>query len=88
MDNAPIHKPSAVRSVIEKRGYECVYLSPFLNSIEEFWQIEFGVKRQPFDTNDTLTSRVIESCSKVSLSDYKGWIGHSVSFFERCLALK
>lgn len=40
IDNAPIHKPTAVRKCIESRGHKCLYLpsySPFLNPIEEFW---------------------------------------------------
>ncbi|KAG0829986.1 hypothetical protein G6F18_008363 [Rhizopus arrhizus] len=68
MDNAPIHKPATVRIFIEKRGYKCCYLppySPFLNPIELFWsKVKYGIKRSPFDTGDTLTPRIMESCSK------------------------
>ncbi|KAG1532924.1 hypothetical protein G6F51_012873 [Rhizopus arrhizus] len=68
MDNAPIHKPATVRIFIEKRGYKCCYLppySPFLNPIELFWsKVKYGIKRNPFDTGDTLTPRIMESCSK------------------------
>jgi transposase len=92
MDNAPIHKPNKVRECIEKRGYKCVYLppySPFLNPIEEFWsKVKFGVKRAPFDTGDTLTPRIMESCSKVTQEDCIGWIKHSVNFFQSCLNLE
>ncbi|KAG0786127.1 hypothetical protein G6F29_008150 [Rhizopus arrhizus] len=81
MDNSPIHKPNKVRECIEKRGYKCVYLppySPFLNHIEEFWsKVKFGIKRAPFDTGDTLTPRIMESCSKVTQGDCIGWIKHS-----------
>ncbi|CEP16601.1 hypothetical protein [Parasitella parasitica] len=82
MDNAPIHKPNKVREYIEKRGFKCVYIppySPFLNPIEEFWsKVKFGVKRTPFDTGDTLTARIMESCSKVTQEDcIVGWIKHS-----------
>ena len=92
MDNAPIHKPHKFRECIEKRGYKCVYLppySPFLNPIKEFWsKVKFGVKRAPFDTGDTLTLRIMESCSKVTQEDCIGWIKHSVSFFQSCLNLE
>ena len=47
MDNAPIHTPSAIRQLVESRGYKCVYLppySPFLNPIEEFWsKVKAGI---------------------------------------------
>jgi transposase len=92
MDNAPIHKPAAVREFIEERGYKCAYsppYSPFLNPIEEFWsKVKYGVKRRPFDGSDTLTPRIVEACSQVTLTDCRGWIRHSVSFFDRCLSLE
>jgi transposase len=62
MDNAPIHKPAAIRGLIERRGYKCVYLppySPFLDHIEEFWsKVKSGIKRNPLDTGDLLTPRM------------------------------
>lgn len=91
MDNAPIHGPRGKKVIdyIVGRGYKCVYLppySPFLNPIEEFWsKVKSGVKRTPIDGKDNLTPRILESCSKVTLSDCKGWIRHSLSFFPRCL---
>ncbi len=92
MDNAPIHKPATVRQCIEKRGYKCVYLppySPFLNPIEEFWsKVKFAVKQAPFDTGDSLTPRIIEAVSTVTLQDCKGWIRHAVKFFPNCLAME
>lgn len=92
MDNAPIHKPIAVRDFIQKRGYRCVYFppySPFLNPIEDFWsKVKYGVKRRPFDGSDTLTSRTVEACSQVTLQDCQGWIRHSVSFFRRCFDME
>ncbi|KAG1437883.1 hypothetical protein G6F56_012885 [Rhizopus delemar] len=39
MDNATIHKHTAVRQYIENSGYGCVYLPPYspeLNPIEQF----------------------------------------------------
>ena len=92
MDNAPIHKPIAIRALIEERGYKCVYLppySPFLNPIEEFWsKVKSGIKRNPLDTGDLLTPRIMESVTNVTLQDCRGWIRHSVSFFPRCIAME
>lgn len=42
MDNAPIHINEDIKSVIEWRGYRCVYLPPYspeLNLIEQFWSV-------------------------------------------------
>ncbi|KAG2195256.1 hypothetical protein INT47_007985 [Mucor saturninus] len=92
MDNAPIHKPIEIRALIEERGYKCVYLppySPFLNPIEEFWsKVKSGIKRNPLDTGDHLTPRIMESVTNVTLQDCRGWIRHSVSFFPRCIAME
>ncbi|KAG2199315.1 hypothetical protein INT47_012949 [Mucor saturninus] len=92
MDNAPIHKPFAIKALIEERGYKYVYLppySPFLNPIEEFWsKVKSGIKRNPLDTGDLLTPRIMESITNVTLQDCRGWIRHSVSFFPRCIAME
>jgi hypothetical protein len=34
--------------------------------------VEYGVKKKLFDTGDTLTPRIIESCSKVTLKVCRG----------------
>lgn len=63
-------------------------ISPFFNPIEEFWfEVNYGVKRQSFDGSDTLTPRIVESCS-VTQKDCQEWIRHSVSFFECCRSMK
>ncbi|KAI8087119.1 hypothetical protein BDF21DRAFT_305679, partial [Thamnidium elegans] len=55
--------------------------------IEEFWsKVKAGIKRNPLDSSDLLTPRIMESVTKVSLDDCRGWIKHSVSFFPRCIA--
>ncbi|KAG1419106.1 hypothetical protein G6F57_023698 [Rhizopus arrhizus] len=55
MDNAPIHTPSVIDPLIEKRGYIPVYLPPYspeLNPIENFWSTVKSksslVKKFPF----------------------------------------
>jgi hypothetical protein len=67
MDNASIRKPATIRNLVKSRGYKCAYLpsySPFLNPIELFWsKVKYRVKRGPFDTDDTLTPRIMEPCS-------------------------
>ncbi|CEP16742.1 hypothetical protein [Parasitella parasitica] len=92
MNNASIHKTPDTVAEIERRGYRILFLppySPFLNPIEEFWsKVKYGVKRHPFDKNSTLTQRILESTKAVTLSDCNGWIRHSVSFFDDCLALR
>lgn len=71
MDNAPIPKPATIKKNIERRGYKCVYLSPYspsLNPIEEFWsKVETGIKRNPLDTADRLTPRTIDAVIHVTL---------------------
>lgn len=92
MDNTPIHKHESIQQLIESEGHKCVYLplcSPFLNPIEELWfKVKDHVKRTAFDTNDTLTPRIKEACLQVDLQDCRGWIRHSMSFFNDCLELK
>lgn len=92
LDNAAIHKVSAVQDLIVSRGYKAVYLppySPFLNPIELFWsKVKAGVKRDCLTATDNLSARIVESARQVSVDDCRGWIKHSVSFFDRCLALK
>ncbi|KAG2198725.1 hypothetical protein INT47_005410 [Mucor saturninus] len=76
MDNAPIHKPAAIRELIENREYKCVYLppySPFLNPMEKFWsKVNAGIKRNPLDSSDLLTPRIMESVTNVTLNDCRG----------------
>lgn len=73
MDNAPIHTPAAVRSLIESRGYKCLYLSPYspvLNPIEEFWsKVKVGARRNALEVDDRLTYRICDSVNKVTRSD-------------------
>lgn len=90
MDNASIHKKPEIQKLIEERGYKLAFLppySPFLNPIEEFWaKVKAGVRRSRLSTKDILSDRIKESSNLVTLSDLEGWVKHSVSFFERCLA--
>ncbi|KAI7873442.1 hypothetical protein K492DRAFT_138981, partial [Lichtheimia hyalospora FSU 10163] len=90
-DNAPIHTPKFIQEEIEKRGYRMVLLprySPFLNPIEEFFKVK-GVFRRDADDRDVpedLELRICQAMAKCKLSDYEGWVRHSISFFTRCLS--
>jgi transposase len=90
MDNAPIHKPVAIRKLIEGRGYKSIYLppySPLLNPVEEFWsKVKAGIKRNPLDSVDRMTPLIMDAVTHVTLKDCHDWIRHSVSFFHRCIA--
>ncbi|KAG1450377.1 hypothetical protein G6F56_008368 [Rhizopus delemar] len=89
MDNAPIHIPSVIDPLIEKRGYIPVYLPPYspeLNPIENFWSIvKSKVKRHSLKDTETLTSRIVESCEEVPLQHLQNCIQHSVKQFDKCL---
>jgi transposase len=92
LDNAAIHKVTAVQELIESRGYKAVHLlpySPFLNPIELFWsKVKAGIKRDCLTATDNLSARIIESTKQVSVADCQAWIRHSGSFFNRCLTLE
>lgn len=68
---------SYVQKSISDRVYKSKYLppySPFLNPIVLL--------------TDNVTARAIESVRKIFVEDCKGWIQHSCSFLDRCLALE
>ncbi|KAI8049382.1 hypothetical protein BDF21DRAFT_392704 [Thamnidium elegans] len=67
MDNAPIHKPAAIRERIEKF----------------WSKVKAGIKRNPLGSGDLLTPRIMNSVIKVTLSDCCDLIRHSFSFFSR-----
>ena len=77
MYSALVHKPATVRSFIEKRGYRCIYFPPYSSilNLSELYQLKvnYGVKRQPFESGDTLTLRIMESCSKIAQTDRQRW---------------
>lgn len=63
MDNSPIHIPSVIDPLIEKRGYIPVYHPPYkpeLIPIENFWfTFKSKVKRHSLKDTETLTSRIV-----------------------------
>ena len=90
MDNTTIHKTDELKDYIKERGYKAIYLppySPFLNPIEEFWaKVKAGVRRDCLTVKDNLSDRITEAAKKVTESNCQGYIRHSFSFFDRCLA--
>lgn len=90
MDNATIHKTDEIRNYIQERGYKAAYLppySPFLNPIEEFWaKVKTGVRRDCLTVKGNLSERITEAAKLVTIEDCQGYIRHSMSFFDRCLA--
>ncbi|ORE05654.1 hypothetical protein BCV72DRAFT_208896 [Rhizopus microsporus var. microsporus] len=86
-----IHKRPNIQKLIVDRGYKVAYLpySPFLNPIELFWaKVKARIRRDCLTATDILSERIIESAKQVTVADCQGWIKHSVSFFDRCLALE
>ncbi|KAG0752645.1 hypothetical protein G6F62_012215 [Rhizopus arrhizus] len=88
MDNAPIHTSVDIAKYVESRGYRCVYLpsySPELNPIEQFWSVvKSKVKRNKLLETETLMTRISEASNSLTLSDFKGFIGHSHKCLDKC----
>ncbi|CAO3684171.1 unnamed protein product [Rhizopus stolonifer] len=83
MDNAPIHVPDLIDSVVIRRGYVLVYLplySPELNPIEHFWAILKGkVKHDKLKDVEKFTSRNIEASEAVPVKHIQDTIRHYVN---------
>jgi hypothetical protein len=43
-----------------------------------FKKVRYGVKRQCFNGNDTLTLQIVKACLQVTLVDRQGWISHPI----------
>ncbi|GAN06739.1 conserved hypothetical protein [Mucor ambiguus] len=92
MDNTPIHINEDIKSVIEGRGYRCVYLPPYspeLNPIEQFWSVcKSKLKRERPLEEETLSSRIADACNQILLNDLKGFCKYSIDGFDDCLQEK
>ncbi|KAG1150146.1 hypothetical protein G6F37_011268 [Rhizopus arrhizus] len=86
MDNAPIHIPNEIDTMVTERGYKCIYLPPYspeLNPIEQFWSIvKNKVKRSQFQTKEDLLTRITEACNNVPPEHLRAFVQHSVNIFE------
>ncbi|CEG80826.1 hypothetical protein RMATCC62417_15105 [Rhizopus microsporus] len=89
MDNAPIHTSDEIRTLIENRDYQCVYLPPYspeLNSIEQFLAIvKNKVRHSQFEDKEDLQTRITEASNNVPVRYLRNIIQHSVSVFDKCL---
>jgi hypothetical protein len=47
---------------------------------------KYNVKSWPFDGSDILIPLIVEASSRIILTNYQGWIRHSISFFDRSLS--
>jgi transposase len=88
MDNAPIHVPEMIDSIIMQRGYTGVYpppYSPELNPIEQFRSIiKAKVRRTKLTDLETLTTRIIEASESVPIVHLENIIQHLVHQFDKC----
>jgi transposase len=89
-DNASIHKDEAIMKLIERRGYNYLYLPPYspeLNPIEQFWSVLKAFVKNKFDLKkDTLTKSITEGAHNIPKHHFEGFTQHSIKRFEDCLA--
>ncbi len=80
LDNLGAHRTARVRSLIEARGCDLVFLpsySPDLNPIEEaFSKIKNIVRKAAERTREALNSAMAEALGAVALHDVAGWFAH------------
>ena len=66
-----------------------MYLPPYfpeLNPIEQFWLVvKSKVKQNKFLEKESLMTRISEECVSLYLSNFKGFVSHSVKCFDKCL---
>lgn len=90
-DNAPIHKNKDIRIYIEGRWNRCVYLPPYspeLNPIEQFWSIVKSKLKRVALLEETLSTRISDSCSKAMISDSQGFCRYPTARWADCLERK
>jgi hypothetical protein len=89
MDDTLLHNPLLVQQTIEQRGFKCAYskdVFPFPNPIELFWTRTLeGIDRRPFAPEDQLSTRITESCSKITPADCRGWIHQAATYLPQRL---
>lgn len=80
MDNLSIHKGAKVRSAIEARGCQLLFLpsySPDLSPIEEaFSKLKAFLRRVGARTHEALQEALIEGLATITAQDAQGWFGH------------
>jgi len=80
MDNLSIHKGAKVRSAIEARGCQLLFLpsySPDLSPIEEaFSKLKVYLRRAGARTREALQEAVIQALATITAQDAQGWFRH------------
>ena len=80
MDNLSIHKGAKVRSAIEARGCQLLFLpsySPDLSPIEEaFSKLKAYLRRAGARTHEALQEAVIQGLATITAQDAQGWFRH------------
>lgn len=80
LDGLGAHRTAKVRSLIEARGADLVFLPPYspdLNPIEEaFSKVKGMVRKAGARTRSALDEAVGEALSAVTVQDAAGWFGH------------
>jgi len=80
LDNLPVHKGSPVRSAIEARGAQVIFLPPYspdLNPIELCWaKVKTALRAAKARTWDTLVDALASALRAVSPDDIQAWFTH------------
>lgn len=90
MDDSLLHDPSFIKQTVEQRGFKVAYsrnVFPFPNPIEQFWTKTLeGIDRRPFEPQDQLSTRIMESCSRISPADCREWIRQAANYLPQRLS--
>ena len=80
LDNLSVHKGSPVRSAIEARGAQIIFLPPYspdLNPIELCWaKVKTALRAAKARTWDTLVDALASALRAVSPDDIQAWFTH------------
>ena len=80
MDNLSIHKGAKVRSAIEARGCQLLFLpsySPDLSPIEEaFSKLKAALRRASARTREALEEAICQALELITAQDACGWFAH------------
>jgi transposase len=80
MDNLSIHKGAKVRSAIEARGCQLLFLpgySPDLSPIEEaFSKLKAALRRASARTREALEEAICQALPLITAQDARGWFAH------------
>jgi transposase len=80
MDNLSIHKGAKVRSAIEARGCQLLFLpsySPDLSPIEEaFSKLKSALRRAAARTREALEEAICQALILITAQDARGWFAH------------